>query len=48
MRSFHEIDFVESKEPFYIHDQILKEFEAVDLPAIQIDYIHITDQVRPE
>lgn len=34
--------------PFYIKDQIKKEFSEVTLPAIQIDYIQITDKLKPD
>jgi len=43
LRSFHEVNFDEMKTPFYIKQEIKKEFSEVVLPAIQIDYIHITD-----
>lgn len=48
LRSFHEVDFDEMKTPFYIKQEIKKEFSEVVLPAIQIDYIHITDQLKPD
>lgn len=35
-------------EPFYIKDQVKIEFSEVVLPAVQIDYIHITNKFKPD
>jgi glutaredoxin len=36
------------EEPFYIREQIKKAFDSITLPTIQIDYIHISNTLKPE
>lgn len=48
LRSYHEVEFVEEKEPFYIQQQVERAFSKDTLPTIQIDYITLTPQLKPE